>query len=95
MTQRIDISYEESEKVEELFSKYNAYLNILSFFGNKAVEEDSVFDRKWAEAVEISMALDKAKRQVENKYKPAGNWDRFQFDFENHQVVFERDETRI
>lgn len=92
MTKRVDITVQESENVERLFNEYNAYLSILSYFGDKATDT-TVFDRKWAEAVQLSIELDKAKRTIEAKYKPEGEWDSFQFDFEKYQVVFFKDEA--
>lgn len=86
--QVVPITIEESEHVEDLFNQFNGYLNVLSFFGDKAVEENSVFDRKWAEAVQISIDLEKAKVAIEKKYRPEGDWEQFEFDFDNHQVIF-------
>ena len=88
MEKRIDITPDESCRVEQLFDHFNAYVNILSYFGDKATEENSVFDRKWAEAVEIDIELTHLKRELEKKYKPEGHWDSFEFDFIHHQIIF-------
>lgn len=95
MEKRIDIAFEENQNVQNLFNEYNAYLSILKFFGDKAFEENSVFDRKWAEAVQLNIELEKAKHEIERKYKPEGNWMNFYFDFDKQQVVFTNDEAFI
>ena len=89
MEQRVKITQEESDKVYNLFSTHLAYMNILQYLMSTGTIKDTVFyDRKWNEAIEINIKLDAEKRKIEKKYKPAGNWDRFEFDFENNMVVF-------
>ena len=48
----------------------------------------AAYDKKWDEASQLWIDLDKAKRAVEKRYKPAGDWDSYEFDFDNQQVVF-------
>lgn len=87
MTKEIEITYEESENVERLFTKYNSYMSMLEFFSNTT--NTVMYDRKWEEASQIWIELEKAKRAIEEKYKPQGNWDSFEFNFDNHSVVFQ------
>lgn len=86
MKKEIIIREEESEKVEQLFTKYNSYMSMLEYFAN--MSNTPMYDKKWNEASEIWIELDKAKKMVEDKYKPAGDWDRYEFNFDNHSVVF-------
>ena len=88
MEKKITISVEENQKVEDLFLSYSSYMSMLSFFAEQGLENSAVYDKKWSEAVELWKKLDKAKRDVEKKYKPAGDWDSYEFDFDNQQVVF-------
>ena len=89
MQQRIKITNEESNRVQNLFETYNSYITILQFFMNQeSIPNQETFDKKWNEAVELNRKIDNLKREIEKKYKPAGNWERFEFDFDNHEVVF-------
>lgn len=88
MEKRVKISAEESTNVETLFLKYSSYMSMLSYFAEQGLNNTTIYDKKWDEAVDLWITLDKAKRDVEKKYKPAGNWDSFEFDFDNQQVVF-------
>lgn len=83
MEKRIKIAPEESEKVQVLYSTYISYMSILQFFMNNPISNQELFDKKWEEAVQLNIRLDEAKRAVEKKYKPAGEWDRYEFDFDN------------
>ncbi len=91
MRKAIDITREESEKVERLFYQYNSYMSMLEFLA-PSISDTAVYDKKWDEASELWIKLDKAKTAIEAKYKPEGNWDRYEFDFDNVQVVFTKDE---
>ena len=88
MEKRIKITPGESENVQMLYSTYISYMNILQFFMNNPITNQELFDRKWEEAVQLNIKLDEAKRAVEKEYKPAGEWDRYEFDFDKQQVVF-------
>lgn len=92
MKKPVTISIQECENIQRLFLKYNAYMNMLDYLAN-SISNTEVYDKKWTEAAEIWAELDKAKRAVEAKYKPEGNWDSFEFDFDNTQVVFVKNET--
>lgn len=91
MEKRIKITPGESENVQMLYSTYISYMNILQFFMNNPITNQELFDRKWEEAVQLNIKLDEAKRAVEKAYKPAGDWDRYEFDFDKQQVVFIKD----
>lgn len=88
MEKKVKISAEESTNIETLFLKYSSYMSMLSYFAEQELNNTTIYDKKWDEAVDLWITLDKAKRDVEKKYKPAGNWDSFEFDFDNQQVVF-------
>lgn len=89
MRKEISITPEESRNVERLFMKYNSYMSMLEYFAESAAMKDSeIYDKKWNEAAEIWIELDNAKRAVEKKYKPNGNWAGYEFDFDNDKVIF-------
>ena len=88
MKKKITISPDENQNVETLFLTYSSYMSMLQFFAEQKLENTIIYDKKWNEAVELWIKLDKAKRDVEKKYKPAGDWDSYEFDFDNCQVVF-------
>ena len=87
MERKITITQEENDEVYKLFSTYMSYMSMLQYLGENSTNTE-IYDRKWAEAVELNIKLDKLKKDIEKKYKPAGNWNRFEFDFDNNQVVF-------
>lgn len=93
MIKKINISAEESENVERLFMTYNSYMSMLQYFASAGLQDSEVFDRKWKEASDLWIKLDKAKKDIENLYKPDGDWDSYEFDFDNYQVVFVKNET--
>lgn len=84
----IQITSEESTNVENLFMKYNSYMSMLEYFANSDLSESKTYNQKWEETSQIWIELDKAKRAVEAKYKPTGDWDSYEFDFDHQQVVF-------
>lgn len=89
MEKRVKITIEESEKVRNLHETYLSYMNVLQFFMNQtSVSNQEMLDKKWNEATEVNRALEQAQREIEKKYKPKGFWQRFEFDFDNHEVVF-------
>ena len=89
MRKEIKISEEKNSNIEHLFMSYSAYMSMLQYLAENGVGEGTDFyDKKWKEAVDLWIKLDKAKRAVEKEYKPAGEWDRYEFDFENQQVIF-------
>ena len=91
MKQAIKITQEECDHVQRLFYKYNAYISMLEYLAN-TISDTAIYDKKWNEAVDLWIELDKAKTAAEMKYKPAGEWDRYEFDFDNVQVVFIKNE---
>ena len=93
MRKEVIITQEESNNVYRLFSTYTSYMNVLRYFMENNMADNSIYDKKWNEAVEIDIKLTEAKKAVEKKYKPAGDWDRFEFDFDRHMVVFTKNET--
>lgn len=93
MTQIVKITPQENDNVYILFSTYTSYMNVLQFFMNNNMSNNETFDKKWNEAVELDRQLTKAKQDIEKKYKPAGEWDRFEFNFDNQTVVFIKDDT--
>lgn len=87
MEKIVPITYEESSNVENLFNTYNSYMAMLEYFANTKSNTE-MYEKKWDEAVQLHTKLDKAKRDIEKKYKPLGEWKSFEFDFENSQVIF-------
>ena len=93
MTKKVNITPEESENVERLFTTYNAYMSMLEYLASSGIQDSPMYDKKWNEACELWIQLDKAKRKVEYEYKPEGDWDSYEFDFDNYQVVFVKNEA--
>ena len=93
MKQKISITAEENDEVERLFLTYNSYMNMLQYLANTDMGNTPVYDKKWKEASDLWIQLDKKKRDIEIKYKPAGDWDSYEFDFDNYQVVFVKNEA--
>lgn len=93
MKKIIKITPEESENIRNLHYTYTTYMNILQFLMNNGIQNNTTYDKKWDEAVQIGIKLEFAKKEIEKKYKPTGNWDRFEFDFDNYQVVFTSEDT--
>ena len=93
MKKIIKITKEENDKIYSLYSTHISYLNMLEYLINANIQKTEVFDKKWQEAIDIDLQLSKAKRDIEKKYKPSGEWDRFEFDFDNSQVVFIKNDT--
>ena len=94
MEKRIKITQEENDNVYNLYTSHISYLNILQFLiNNGPVQDKELYDKKWDEAIALNIKLDEAKRAIEQKYKPAGDWERYEFDFNNQQVVFIKNET--
>ena len=91
MKKEVIITQEESDNVYRLFSTHVSYMNMLQYFMNNDMSEHPIYDKKWNEAVELNIKLTEAKQAIEKKYKPAGDWDRFEFDFDRHIVVFIKD----
>lgn len=92
MRKEIIITTEESNNVYKLFSTYISYMNMLRYLMDNNMAEHPIYDKKWNEAVELDRQLTKAKQDVEKKYKPEGNWDSYEFDFDRHMVVFIRND---
>ena len=67
-------------------------MSMLQYFAESGMEDSPVYDKKWSEASKLWITLDKAKKEVEKNYKPEGDWDSYEFDFDNHQVVFVKNE---
>lgn len=88
MNKRIQITEEESREVEKLFMTYNSYMSMLLYFAESNMDNTPTYNKKWDEASELWIKLDNLKRAIEKKYKPAGDWDSYEFDFDNNQVVF-------
>ena len=92
MRKAVSITEEENKNIENLFLTYSSYMSMLQFFAEQGVENSAIYDKKWNEAVELWIKLDKAKKKNKKKYKPSGHWDSYEFDFDNQQVVFVKNE---
>ena len=89
--QLVRITPEENENVYMLFSVYMSYMSMLEYLSkSEEASNTPVYERKWDEAAAIWIELDKAKKEIEKKYKPEGAWDKYEFDFDNQQVIFSR-----
>ena len=85
---KVKIPEEDSKHIEDLYYQFVSYSNLLALFSDKPYSEGSTFEHKWAEAVKISNDLERAKHDIEVRFKPEGEWGHYDFDFENSQVIF-------
>lgn len=90
MQQEIKITEEENTQIEDLFTRYSSYMGMLEYLSFSAMEvsDSPIFEKKWNEAADLWIQLDRAKHKIEAKYKPAGNWDHYEFDFDECKVIF-------
>ena len=88
MVKRVDITEEENKNVERLYFKYLSYMNMLQYLADQGSTATDIYNEKWNEASQLWIDLEKIKQATEIKYKPKGNWDRYEFDFNNTQMVF-------
>ena len=90
MEKRVKITREESEAVEILFNRFSGYCNILGYLAKYGSIDTSLFDKKWAEAVEINTELNKLKETLDRKYHPQDNiqYTQYEFDFFDYQMVY-------
>lgn len=95
MRKAISMPYEEVHEIEVLFYKYLSYMNMLQFLASEGAATTEIYDKKWEEASKMWIELDALKRAAEDKYKPEGYWDSYEFDFEHMQVVFVRNGTDV
>lgn len=93
MRKEVTITLEESNEIYRLYSTHVSYMNMLQYLMNNGMSEHPTYDKKWNEAIELDRQLTKAKQDIEKKYKPEGNWDRFEFDFDKYTVVFIKDDA--
>lgn len=81
---------EESDSVQRLYIDFRGYCNILGYMAQFGSLDTSIFDKKWAEAVELNYALEKLKAEMDLKYHPqdGNNYISFEFDFANKEIVY-------
>ena len=94
MQKEILIQKEESDSVEILFDRYNAYLDILGYLMseyNINDENNKLFNDKLDEVVQIYIDLEKLKQKIVNKYRPGEEWAHYSFNFNNNSLVFSHD----
>lgn len=94
MQKEILIQKEESDSVEILFDRYNAYLDILGYLMseyNINDENNKLFNDKLDEVVQIYIDLEKLKQKIANKYRPGEEWIHYIFNFNNNSLVFSYD----
>lgn len=89
MEKRVKITHDESTAVESLFMQFNAYCGILGYLSNYGTIDTEKFDKKWAEAIEIEIQLDKMKTELDKKYHPTeGNFLQYSFSFDTDEMVY-------
>ena len=87
---RVKIRPEESDKVENLFTKFTGYCNILGFLAKDGSLESDIFDKKWEEAVILNDQLEKLKRELDQKYHPSNvTVNSYYFNFKTYEMVYE------
>lgn len=90
MTKTVTITQTECDQVENLFTKYQAYLAILGYLTSHEgiAEDNALYNNKWEEAVQLYIELEKVKAAIDNHYHPEGNWTSFTFNFNNSTIVY-------
>ena len=94
MQKEILIQKEESDSIQVLFGRYNAYLNILGYLMSKYnLNEDNnkIFNEKFEETIQLSIDLEDLKIKISNKYRPEGVWKKYEFNFINNSIIFYND----
>ena len=87
---KIKILPEESEQVENLFTRYTGYCNILGYLAKDGSLESDIFDKKWEEAIILNDQLEKLKRELDQKYRPDNmNFNSYYFNFKTYEMVYE------
>ena len=88
---RVKITHEENAEVERLYLELNNYYSILGYMSKYGSLDTNIFDKKWEEAIELGIKLDKLKEQLNRKYYPVENsmeYKDYYFDFINEELVY-------
>ena len=90
METRVKITQEESQAVQRLYIDFKGYCNILGYLAQFGSLDTDVFDKKWAEAVELNYQLEQLKAEMDLKYHPQDDvaYTTFEFDFINREIVY-------
>lgn len=86
----VKISQEDNEAVEMLHSRFMGYCDILGYMAQYGSLDTNIFDKKWAEAVELNHKLDKIKREMDIKYHPQDDneYKNFTFNFIKAEMIY-------
>lgn len=93
MTTQVSILREESDAIQRLYIDFRSYCTILGYMAQFGSLDTNMFDKKWAEAVEINYSLEQLKAEMDLKYHPqdGNNYNSFEFDFANKTMVYTDD----
>ena len=95
MEQRIKIEEAESKAVETLFYQFNSYCGILGYMAKYGSLDTNLFDKKWEEAVNINIELEKLKQQLDKKYHPndTNQCTGYEFNFNTNELIYYYERT--
>ena len=90
---RVPIDTGLSEEVEQLFSRYSAYMSMLNYMlkQNPELEHTQLFNKKWDECVELYIQLEQKKEHCANMYRPQDenvNYNNYTFEFNTNTLLF-------
>lgn len=87
---KVKIPNEISDYVEMLFFEYNQEMKILSYLAAQPNTKKEHLDAYYAEAKEKGVALEMAKENAKEQYRPceADKIMCYQFDFINGEIIF-------
>ena len=87
---KVQITPEESHKVELLYNQFTGYCNILGYLAQYGSINTNLFDKKWEEAVEINRELEALKAELDMKYHPQDGveYKNYSFDFIQYLMVY-------
>ena len=90
---QVNMTIEDSQAVEKPFVRFNAYCNILGYLAQYGSLDTALFDKKWEEAVQINIELEKVKLEMKEKYYPhdGNTYSYYEFDFDKKQLVYRTD----
>lgn len=88
MDKRIRIDEGISTYIEKLFFEYNSALNILRYLASQEDVKQEYLDRYFEDAKNKGIELELAKNEVSKKYQPNGSFSKYNFDFENCEIVY-------
>ena len=90
MRQVVQISQEDSRRIQILLEVYHSYLNILHYLINQAgIDENNKYiDQKFNEALLCNLELESLKTKIAKQYYPSGDWTSYSYNFDNNTLEY-------